>query len=338
MPQEARPVQVSVFIDENCWGGLAILIKESLAIAGTLHMRSADLQQSELFAVNLVGPSRQPVRSFTGPQLLPDYTIRSAPAPQVIVITSFFFPGNDRIRLKPALRRWLLDAYEKGAILMGLASGVRLLAETGLLDGHEITGNLSDQRAFSLHYPSIRFSPETPLLIDGRIITAASINPCLDACAYLVSQFYGEAAAHKFTKYTNSIAHPTYERMALTNAPWKQHADQRVKQAQEYIERNFKQDISVDDAARRAAMSVRNFSRRFQGAVGMPAVAYLARCRVEFAKELLAQPGASILQVSLQSGFNNEASFRRAFKQFCGRTPTQYRSAIAIKPGRDALE
>lgn len=330
-----QPVQVSVYIDDNCWAGLAILIKESLAIAGTLHTRSADLQVSELFAVNLVSPTGQPVKSFTGPVVAAQRSIRNAPTPQVIVITSFFLPSEERVKIRPDLRRWLIRSYEKGAIVMGLASGVRLLAETGLLDGHEATGNLSDQRVFAAQYPLIRFSPEIPLVIDGRIISAASINPCLDACAYLVSQFYGEAAAHKFTRYTNSIAHPTYERMALINAPMKQHADLRIKQAQEYIERQFKRDISVEDAARRASMSTRNFSRRFQMAVGMSAVAYIARCRVEHAKELLAQPGASMLQVALQSGFNNEASFRRTFIQFCARTPTHYRSAIAIKSAQE---
>ncbi len=327
-----QPVRVSVFIDENCWAGLAILIRESLAIAGTLHAKSADLESSQLFAVDFVAPSRQAVTSFTGPMLQPEHSIRSAPMPQVVVITSFFFPNAERVKLKPAVQRWLLECHAQGAILIGLASGVRLLAETGLLDGHEVTGNLSDQRVFSRHYPEIRFSPEIPLVIDGRIISAASINPCLDACAYLVSQFYGEAAAHKFTRYTNSIAHPSYERMALTNAPLKQHADLRIKQAQEYIERHFKQDISVEDTARRTAMSVRNFSRRFQMAVGMPALAYLARCRVEHAKELLAQPGATILQVALQCGFNNEAALRRAFKQYSGRSPMQYRRAIAVRP------
>ena len=326
-----QPVRVSVFVDDNCWAGLAILIRESLAIAGTLHAKSADLTSSQLFAVDFVAPSCQAVTSFTGPMLMPEHSIRSAPKPQVVVITSFFFPNAERVKLKPAVRKWLLECHAQGAILIGLASGVRLLAETGLLDEHEATGNLSDQRVFSQHYPKIRFSPEIPLVIDGRIISAASINPCLDACAYLVSQFYGEAAAHKFTRYTNSFAHPSYERMALSNAPWKQHADPRIKQAQEYIERHFKQDISVEDTARRTAMSVRNFSRRFQMAVGMPALAYLARCRVEHAKELLAQPGATILQVALQCGFNNEASLRRAFKQVSGRTPMQYRRAIAVR-------
>jgi AraC family transcriptional activator FtrA len=168
------------------------------------------------------------------------------------------------------------------------------------------------------------------LLIDGRIISAASINPCLDACAYLVSQFYGEAAANKFTRFTNSTTQPTYERMALVSAPWKQHADQRIKQAQEFIERNFKQDISVEDAARRAAMSLRNFSRRFQLAVGMSAVSYITRCRVEHAKVLLEQAHTPMLQVALQSGFNNLISFRRAIHQFYGKSPTQYRKDIAV--------
>jgi AraC family transcriptional activator FtrA len=326
-----HPVQVSVYIDDGCWGGLAILIKESLAIAGTLHTRNADLRNAELFNVNLVSPHGAPVTSFTGPVIAAQRSIRNAPTSQVIVITSFYLPNAEPVAIRPELRRWLIRSYEKGAILMGLASGVRLLAETGLLDGHEATGNLSDRRVFASHYPLIRFSPEIPLVIDGRIISAASINPCLDACAYLVSQFYGEAAAHKFIKYTNSITHPTYERMALTNAAWKQHGDLRIKQAQEFIERHFKQEISVEDVARRASMSNRNFSRRFQMAVGMPAVAYIARCRVEHAKELLAQPGASMLQVALQCGFNNEASLRRTFTRICARTPTQYRQAIAIR-------
>ena len=58
-----HPVQVSIFIDDNCWAGLAILIKESLAIAGTLHARSADLRKSELFTVNLVGPTSAAITS-----------------------------------------------------------------------------------------------------------------------------------------------------------------------------------------------------------------------------------------------------------------------------------
>jgi len=326
-----QPVPVSIYIDENCWAGSALLIKELLAVAGTLHARSADVRGAELFHVTLVGPTRDPVKSFTGSIIVPEQSVRGASGAQVIVIPPFFFPDEQKVPIPPAFKRWLMRAREDGAFLVGLTSGVRLLAESGLLDGHEVTGNLSDQKAFAKNYPQIHFTPQTPLVIDGRIISAASVNPSIDACSYLVSHFFGEKTALKFARYTNSVSQPTYEQMALSTAPWKQHADQRVKQAQAFIERYFKQDISVEDAARRAAMSARNFTRRFQLAVGMPPVRYIARCRVEHAKKLISQPGTSMLQVAMACGFNDEASFRRAFKRIAGVTPTQYRTSSATK-------
>lgn len=330
-----KPVLVNVLIADGCWAGLALLVKEALAVAGTLHARSADIGEAALFQVELTGQTRAPVRSFTGPELTPESTIRRTVVPQVIVVPPHFFASDEPQPIAPRLSRWLVECHQAGAIIVSMASGVRLLAETGLLDGRDVTGNLSDHRIFARHYPQIRFMPEAPLVIDGRLISASSINPCMDACAYLVQHFVGEKAAHKFSRYTNSVTHPSYERMAIKHAPHKQHGDQRIRQAQEFMEHYFKQDITVEDAARRAAMSVRNFSRRFQQAVGMAAHVYLARCRAEFAKDLLAQPGKSMLQVALQSGFRNEVTLRRAFSQLYATTPTAYRSAAGVRKERD---
>jgi transcriptional regulator GlxA family with amidase domain len=333
-----NPVPVSIFIDHGCWAGLALLVKEAFAVAGTLHTRSADLAASEQFRVRLVARTRAPVRSFTGPLLTPDDTLAQARRSRIVVVPPFFFHDDQRKPMPAPLKRWLVEAHASGAVLVCMASGVRLLAETGLLDGHEVTCNPADHRVFAQRYPRVRFAPETPLVIDGRIISAASINPCMDAISYLVGQFMGEAAARKFSRYTNSLVQPSYERMAMKTAPHKQHADQRIKQAQEFIERHFKDDISVEEAARRALMSVRNFSRRFQQAVGMAPHSYIARCRAEYAKDLLAQPGLSILQVAHQSGFRNEVTLRRAFSLLLGTTPTAYRNAMAVRRGgRDAV-
>ncbi|MES2148199.1 MAG: helix-turn-helix domain-containing protein [Pseudomonadota bacterium] len=324
----APTVSVEIFVDDACWGGIVLLVREALAIAGTLQARSADLGGSQLFQVRLAGLARRPVRSFTGPLIEPETTLDMAVLPQVVVVPPFFFADDERKPIAPQLRAWLLEAYDAGAIVVCMASGVRVLAETGLLDGRNVTGNLSDQRMFARHHPQVRFAPETALLIDGRIVSAGSINPCMDAVTYIVAQFVGETAAHKFARYTNSVGQPSYERAAIKHAAYKQHADQRVKLAQEFIERYFKQEISAQDAAQRATMSLRNFTRRFQQAVGMAAHLYIARCRVEHAMELLQQPGRSILQVALESGFRNEAAMRRAFDQQVQVTPTAYRAAL----------
>ncbi|GGC84163.1 GlxA family transcriptional regulator [Undibacterium terreum] len=327
-----KPVQVSIYVDEGCWAGVAILIKELLVIAGTLHSRNFDLDASALFQITLAGPSEAAVRSFTGTMITPDQAIRnSGPPPQVIVIPPYYFFDAQAVPVRANFRRWLVRAYERGAILLGFDGGVRVLAASGLLDGHEVTGNLSDQKAFAQHYSPVRFSPHVPLVTDGRIVTATGTAPSMDACAYLVNHFYGEAAAHKFSRYTNPVRRPVYERTELIDVVLKNHADHRIRQAQEFIERHFNQDISVEDAARRAAMSLRNFTRRFHTAVGMTALNYISHCRVEHAKKMLELRGGPVLQVALECGFNNEASFRRAFHQICEQTPMQYRKASMMK-------
>lgn len=325
------PIPVNILIADDCWGGMVLLVKEALAVAGTLLARSTDIHASALFDVRLTGLDFAPVRSFTGPMLEPEQTLRTAAPARVIVVPPFFFHDELRKPLSEAVRSWLVAAYDGGAIILMLASGARLLAETGLLDGHIVTGNLSDQRVFASLYPQIRFSPETPLVIDGRLISAASINPAMDACSYLVNHFIGEQAAHKLQRYANSVAQPTYERVALRNAAFKQHGDLRVKQAQEFIERYFKEDITVADAARRSAMSLRNLSRRFQEAVGMAAHDYIVRCRLEHAKDLLEHAATPILQVALRSGFRNEVMLRRAFQNSLAMTPSAYRRATGVR-------
>jgi AraC family transcriptional activator FtrA len=325
------PVTIAIYVGDDCWGGLALLAREAFAIAGTLHARDANLQASALFRVRLVALEASPVRSFTGPALQPELTVAELPAPQAIIVPPFYLPLAARHPIAPALRAWLLQAHAAGALLVGMAGGMRILAEAGLLDGREVTGNLSDQRVFAQHYPAVRFSPDLPLAIDGSIISAGSVNPCLDACSYLVGHFHGDAVAHKLSRYTNPASQPGAGRVAIRNAGLKQHGDQRIRQAQEYIERCFKQDLTVESAAQRAAMSVRNFSRRFQHAVGMPPHLYIARCRGEYAKELLARPGLSMLQVALQSGFRTEAMLRRTFCQLYASTPAAFRAAAAAR-------
>ncbi|MGB4255495.1 MAG: AraC family transcriptional regulator [Rectinema sp.] len=50
--------------------------------------------------------------------------------------------------------------------------------------------------------------------------------------------------------------------------------------------------------------------------------------RLSKAKELLAQTELSIEEISIQIGYGNSHSFRRAFKRVFGITPAEYREFI----------
>lgn len=56
---------------------------------------------------------------------------------------------------------------------------------------------------------------------------------------------------------------------------------------------------------------------------------FVRRCRVEDAKEqLIAEPDASILSISLASGFTSQSTFYAAFNEICGETPGNYRKMM----------
>jgi len=295
-----------------------MLIRELLAVAGTLNAREPDLAAAAMFDVALVGPTMQPVRSFTGPALLPERSLRNVRPAEVLVLPSFY--GD--VPSSPALLRWIVSHYEAGGCILASASGVRLLAATGLLDGRDATCNLADRRAISAMQPAIRLSTQTPLIIDGRLITAASISPTIDACAHLVKRFHGEKAALKFARYANSAR----QLADVGNAGnHNEHDDARVLAAQRYIEQHSCAGITPDDVARHVAMSQRNLARRFSAALGITPVQYILQCRLEQAKRLLARPNVSLRRVAIETGFSDEAVFRRAFKQHASHAPSAWR-------------
>lgn len=315
-------IPTNIYIDHNCWAGGVMLIRELLAVAGTLNAREPDLKHAAMFNVALVGPTMQPVRSFTGPSLLPERSLRNARPAEVLVLPSFY--GD--VPTSPALLRWIIKHYDAGGCILASATGVRLLVATGLLDGRDATCNLADRRTIALTRPAVRLSPQSPLVIDGQLITAASITPTIDACAHLVSRFHGEKAALKFARYANSA------RQLADVGPTRRsdsHGDSRVQAAQRYIEQHSCAGITPDDVARHVAMSTRNLARRFNAALGVTPVQYILQCRIEQAKRLLARPNFSLRRVAIETGFSDEAVFRRAFKQVAGQAPSAWRALFS---------
>ena len=165
-------------------------------------------------------------------------------------------------------------------------------------------------------------------MVDGRLITAASIAPTIDACAHLVSRFHGEKAALKFARYANSSRQLSYEQAAVNTNSRHQHDDARIQAAQRYVEQHCCAGITPDDVARHVAMSTRTLARRFAAALGISPVQYILQCRIEQAKRLLARPGIGLRRIAIECGFSDEAVFRRAFKQVAGQSPSAWRALL----------
>lgn len=99
-----------------------------------------------------------------------------------------------------------------------------------------------------------------------------------------------------------------------------------MEQALRFIDENITSPISLDEIAQSANMSRTYFCTVFKKLNGLSPWEYIGLKRIQMAKKLLETSSKSILEISLECGFNNISHFNRAFKGATGRKPSEYRS------------
>lgn len=106
--------------------------------------------------------------------------------------------------------------------------------------------------------------------------------------------------------------------------------DSRLEMAIEYIEKNYREKISVEALAQASQMSVSRFFPYFKRALGVTPIDYVNNYRVSQAIILLMNgEGLSVEEISETVGFESSAYFRRVFKKTTGHSPRRYRSTAA---------
>lgn len=100
-----------------------------------------------------------------------------------------------------------------------------------------------------------------------------------------------------------------------------------VALAQEYIRKNYRRDLTLDEVSREVHVSPYYFSKLFKDEVGENFVEYLTKLRITQAKRMLLDPSNSIKQVCLSVGYGDPSYFSRIFKKYEGVTPTEFRDA-----------
>ena len=100
----------------------------------------------------------------------------------------------------------------------------------------------------------------------------------------------------------------------------------RLKRVLEYIDANLDKNITLSELAGIANMSLYYFAVLFRQSTGLSPHRYILNQRVELrAKELLRDPRLSVLDVSINVGFEHQNNFARAFRRVIGVSPTQFR-------------
>jgi transcriptional regulator GlxA family with amidase domain len=139
-----------------------------------------------------VGPDRDPVTTFEGLRILPDYTYSDAPPVDVLVVASAEHSMDSDLH-DEAMMAWVRKAGAQAKYVMSLCDGAFVLAAAGLLEGREATTFPADIAAFRAMFPALVVHEDVSFVHDGRAITSAGGALSYDAAMYLTELLYGAA-------------------------------------------------------------------------------------------------------------------------------------------------
>lgn len=100
----------------------------------------------------------------------------------------------------------------------------------------------------------------------------------------------------------------------------------------DYTLENYDKTISLDEVAEVAHMNISSFCRYFKTHTRRTYVSFLNEYRIRQACRLLLNEDLSVLEVSMEVGFNNLSNFNRQFKKHMDCSPRAYRRTLSLNP------
>lgn len=111
---------------------------------------------------------------------------------------------------------------------------------------------------------------------------------------------------------------------SIQSASEKERID-RYKRIISYMEEHFAEKVSLEQLAGEAQCNPQYLCHFFKEIAGVSPIQYLINYRIEQAREMLADTTKTVLEVSLDCGFENVSYFIRQFKKATGGTPREFR-------------
>lgn len=145
------------------------------------------------FELFTVAESRDAVRVSGGMRILPDYALKDAPLPHVLVV-----PAMEGTR---TTHDWIRKVSETNHITMSVCTGAFQLARAGLLDGLTATTHHDFLDDFAGEFPSVRLVKNVRFVEHARIATAAGLTSGLDLALRVVERYHGREVAQATAEY-----------------------------------------------------------------------------------------------------------------------------------------
>ena len=202
-----------------------------------------------LIEAAVVAAQDAPFMAPNGVTIAPHASIRDCRAPDIVCVPEvMIMPGEPLDGRFENEIEWLRTCYADGATLATACSGAVLLAEAGLLDGHEATTHWAYCESLRSRYPQVKVCPERALVVSGeghRLVMAGGGTSWLDLALYLIARSVGVEAAMQVAKINlidwHAIGQQPFARLARS----RQVDDAVIARCQTWIADHYREPAPV---------------------------------------------------------------------------------------------
>jgi transcriptional regulator GlxA family with amidase domain len=300
-------------------------IEGSHQIMNEVNILRARYGKPPLFKVQLVGISKKASQRgmFT---IMPEVLIGEIEKTDLIIIPAIHGKPENVKKENAAFIPWIIDQYEKGAEIATFCIASFFLAGTGLLNGKQCATHWASANDFKTLFPDVNLVDDKIMTEDGGIYSSGGAYSFLNLLIYIIEKYAGrEMAIHIAKEFMIDIDRISQSPFIIFQGQ-KAHDDEPIKKAQEFIENNFEEKISVDQLASMFALGRRNMERRFKKATSNTVVEYIQRVKIEAAKKNLECGRKNVNEVMYDVGYTDPKAFRTTFKKITGLSPIEYRA------------
>lgn len=234
------------------------------------------------------------------------------------------------------LLHWLRGRAAETRRTGSTCMGAFLLAAAGLLDGRRATTHWRWASTLQSRFPALQVESDAIYIRDNHFWTSAGVSAGIDLALAMVQADAGHATALEVARRLVLPLKRAGGQSQYSSALELQTADANgaFDRLHAWMRANLASDLKVERLAEVYGRSTRTFVRHYRMATGTTPAKSVERMRVEVARGLLEEDGASIARVATRCGFDNVETMRRSFVRCLGVSPAAYRARFGA--GSDA--
>ena len=278
-----------------------------------------------IFKIQLVGFTKEVVLNNGMYIIKTDAVFDEVNTTNLVIIPSLTGHASGTTYVNKDCAVWIAERYKNGSEIASLCTGAFLLAYSGILHGKRCTTHWAYANEFRYFYPSVTLVDEKVITDQDGLYSSGGSNAYWNLLLHLVEKFTSREIAIRTAKYFVIDLDKSNQSAFIIFQGLKDHEDDIVLNAQNFIEENYEEKLTIDQIAEEFHVTRRTLERRFKKATRNTIVEYIQRVKVEATKKQLETGKKTIIDIMYGVGYSDIQAFREVFKKITGMTPVDYR-------------